>query len=99
MFEADLPEERKRVARKALHEEAFQGWYKDWAKKTDISPDPDDPLHFYNYRAAYRAGEEPAKGEDGKYHWSSAYKRKGHPNLIVDGVNTKTGKKVKKKRE
>ena len=99
MFEGDLPEERKRVARKVLREESFQDWYKGWAKKTGISPDPDHPLHFYNFRAAHRAGEVPAIAEDGKYHWSSAYKRKGHPNLIVDGVNTKTGKEVKKKRE
>ena len=49
-----------------------------------------DPRHFYNYRAAYDAGDEPTLGEDG-YHWPSKYKREGHPNMVVDGVNTKTG--------
>jgi hypothetical protein len=68
----------------------YQDWYRKWAEKTGINPDPDDPRHFYDYRAAYDAGDEPTLGEDG-YHWPSKHKREGHPNMVVDGVDTKTG--------
>jgi hypothetical protein len=72
-------------------EESFQKWYGERASKWKLDPNPDNPQHFYDYRAAYMAGDEP--GEDG--HWPSTWKREGHPRMIVDGVNTKTGKKVK----
>jgi hypothetical protein len=75
-------------------EEDFQGWYRDWAEKLDLNEDPDDPLHQYDYRAAYQAGAVPTQGEDGEWHWPSKHKMEGHPNLIVDGVNTKTGETV-----
>ena len=29
-------------------EKQFQFWYKHWAKKTGINPDPDDPKHYYD---------------------------------------------------
>jgi len=32
-------------------EKQFQFWYKHWAKKTGINPDPDDPKHYYDYRS------------------------------------------------
>ncbi len=72
-------------------EAAFQEWYKTRAAQQGTNSDPDDPRHFYDYRAAYQAGVEP----DASGHWPSAFKREGHPNLIVDGVNTKTGKRVR----
>ena len=72
-------------------EQGFQDWYSNHAKKLKLNPNPDDPKHFYDYRAAYGAGDEP--GEDG--HWPSTWKIEGHPRMIVDGVNTKTGRKVK----
>lgn len=67
----------------------FQGWYQDIAKsvRPPLDPNPDNPLHQYDYRAAYAAGAEP----DAWGHWPSEFKRAGHPNLIVDGVDTRTG--------
>ncbi len=76
-------------------EQEFQEWYAGWAEKTGINPNPDDPKHKYDYRAAFRAGVEPKiSDQDGKYHWNSKFKDDDHPNLIVEGVNTKTGKSV-----
>uniref|UniRef100_A0A6M3K0H1 Uncharacterized protein n=1 Tax=viral metagenome TaxID=1070528 RepID=A0A6M3K0H1_9ZZZZ len=69
---------------------AFQSWYADWASKTGISPDPDDPLHKYDYRKAYSAGVEPQiSPEDNKYHWPSEFKADDHPNRYVNGMDTK----------
>lgn len=76
-----LGEEQKRK------EQAFQSWYAGHAKAQGLNPNPDDPQHFYDYRAAYRAGATPSP--DG--HWPSQFKLEGHPRMIIDGVNTKTG--------
>jgi hypothetical protein len=72
-------------------EQKFLTWYQGWAQKTGIDPDPDHPAHKYDYRAAYRAGVEPTKGKDGKFHWPSRFKADDHPNRYVEGVDTKTG--------
>ena len=68
-------------------EQAFQSWYSEQASKTGINPNPDDPQHFYDYRGAFSAGATP--GLDG--HWPSQFKKEGHPRMVLDGVNTKTG--------
>jgi hypothetical protein len=74
-------------------EQSFADWYQGWAEKTGISPDPDDPRHKYDYRAAYQAGAEPEiSPEDNQYHWPSEFKADDHPNRYVDGIDTKTGK-------
>ncbi len=73
-----------------MDETAFREWYADHAKRLKLNPDPDDPEHHYDYRAAFEAGAGP--GPDG--HWPSRYKADTHPNLIVDGRNTKTGQWV-----
>lgn len=65
----------------------FRQWYAERAARNGLNPNPDDPLHHYDYRAAYAAGAEP--GADG--HWPSQYKTEGHPRMVVDGMNTKTG--------
>ena len=72
-------------------EKKFQEWYASHAKKLKLNPDPDHPLQFYDYRAAYKAGAKPDKTG----HWPSAFKIKGHPRMVVDGVNTKTGRPVR----
>lgn len=73
-------------------ERRFQLWYNGWARKTKIDPNPDDPRHFYDYRGAFRAGATPSMDpEDNRYHWPSAFKREGHPRLILDGMDTRTG--------
>jgi hypothetical protein len=73
-------------------EKKFREWYSKWAEYLDLDPDPDNPLHYYDYRAAYKAGAAPT--EESGWHWPSEFKREGHPNLIVDGINTRTGKPV-----
>lgn len=71
-------------------EPKFQSWYRGWATKAGIDPDPDNPLHKYDYRGAYRAKIEPAvDSTDGLYHWPSEFKDDDHPNRFVKGVDTK----------
>lgn len=73
-------------------EKAFKSWYQVWANKTGIDPNPDNPLHKYDYRAAHKAGATPSiSKDDGKYHWPSEFKSDDHPNRFVNGVDTKTG--------
>ena len=73
-----------------IDEKKFQKWYTGHAKTLGLNPDPDDPKHYYDYRAAYEAGAIPDKTG----HWPSTYKKEGHPRMIVNGVNTKTGEPV-----
>ena len=69
-------------------EASFQDWYKGQSGRLGLSPNPDDPLHYYDWRSAYRAGAQPnAEG-----HWPSQFKLPGHPNLIVNGIDTRTGR-------
>lgn len=66
-------------------ESGFQTWYKGHAETQGINPDPDDPKHKYDYRAAYKAGVGP----DDTGHWPSEFKDDDHPNRFIDGVDTK----------
>ena len=68
-------------------EQKFQAWYASWAEKLGLNPNPDDPRHQYDYRAAFRAGAAP--NEEG--HWPSQFKAPDHPNRFVGGVDTITG--------
>jgi len=73
-------------------EDNFLKAYSIMATKWGLSSDPDDPKHFYDYRALY---EETGKLEpDATGHFPSKFKLEGHPNMIVDNINTKTGKSV-----
>jgi len=72
-----------------VNESLFQDWYKGHAKTGGLDPNPDNPLHFYDYRAAYLGGARPDKAG----HWPSKFKLGGHPRTIVDGRNTRTGKR------
>jgi hypothetical protein len=69
-------------------EAGFKKWYGGHAKALGLSPNPDDPEHHYDYRAAFKAGAgpDPASG-----HWPSQFKADDHPNRFVEGVDTKTG--------
>ena len=66
-----------------FNEDNFQAWYRHWSDKTGIAPNPDDPEHKYDYRAAYMADETPSVAEDGNYHWPSQFKADDHPNRFV----------------
>ena len=71
-------------------EQEFQAWYRERAEMAGIDPDPDNPRHMYDYRAAFLAGVEPEiSPEDGRYHWPSEYKSDEHPNRFVNGWDTK----------
>lgn len=71
-------------------ESGFSDWYAQHAEKQGLNPNPDDPRHNYDYRAAYGAGAVP----DEAGHLTSQFKGPKHENLVIDGVNTKTGEKV-----
>jgi len=73
-------------------EQRFRAWYGGWSERLGLNPDPDDPRHQYDYRAAFQAGARPMRDEQtGEYHWPSAFKLEGHPNRFVGGVDTITG--------
>lgn len=77
------------------NEQSFQNWYGSWARKSGLSPNPDDPKHKYDYRAAYKSGAKPEVDPgDGQYHWPSEFKADDHPSRFIDGVDTKTGEPV-----
>lgn len=72
-------------------EAAFRRWYALRAQALGLDPNPDDPRHYYDYRAAWARGAEPAPSEDGSWHWPSEFKREGHPNRYVEGMDTISG--------
>jgi len=77
-------------------ERKFQAAFADIVKRKAalgqrLNANPDDPRHFFNHRAAFKAG---ALGVDEAGHGSSRFKRAGHPNLIINGVDTRTGRKA-----
>ena len=60
-------------------ESEFSEWYSNLAKRADISPDPDDPRHYYDYRAAYEAGADL----DERRHLPSEFKHDLHPDRYI----------------
>ena len=62
--------------------ETFENWWNNVLKVHNYAIDPDDPLHYYDYRAAFDAGH--GIPEDGQ-HWSSKFKHDLHPNRFVSG--------------
>lgn len=65
----------------------FKTWYATVAAANNLDPDPFNPLHFYDYQRAYMSGVPAAKG-----HLPSQYKKLGHPRLIINGIDTRTGR-------
>ena len=59
----------------------FLDWYSNIAEKSNLSPDPDDPRHYYDYRAAYEEGSTL----DERKHLPSKFKHDLHPNRFVVG--------------
>ncbi len=85
---------------KRKKQDGFKTWYSKHSKRLKLDPNPDDPRHHYDYRAAHKAGVTPPSKPGG--HWPSKYKTSGHPRLHLPDkagnlVNTKTGRVVKKK--
>lgn len=92
-----IPTSQDRSNRNRFNDEAaFRAWYSGWAKKANLDPDPDNPRHKYDYRAAFRAGAKPEiDASDNQYHWPSEFKADDHPNRYVktkEGIlDSKTG--------
>ena len=61
-------------------EKDFNNWYSNIAEKHGYSASPNDPLHFYDYKAAYREG---VRNPDKDGHWPSKYKHDLHPNRFI----------------
>jgi len=59
----------------------FSHWYSDIAERSGISPDPDDPRHYYDYRSAYEAG---ASLKDERK-LPSEFKHDLHPDRFIIG--------------
>ena len=72
-----------------LNEIEFQKWYKKYAVLTGNSVNPDDPLHYYNYRGYWKDYGGTLPTERDGYHLPSEYKTAGHPNRYVQGKDTK----------
>ncbi len=52
----------------------FQEWYAKWAEKGKYDPNPDDPAHKYDFRAAYKDGANPNYNDKAKaYLWKADY--------------------------
>lgn len=69
--------------------EKFKEWWDTAVKTHDYAPDPDDPLHYYDYRAAFESGHSiPESGG----HWSSEFKHDLHPNRFVRGKDPSVNK-------
>lgn len=69
-----------------IDEAMFQKWYANLprVKEGSLNPNPDDPEHFYDYRAAYMNGD----GQDQTGHFPSKFKKLGNPRYTLNGVNT-----------
>lgn len=72
-------------------EEQFRKDYAAYSKTTGMHPNPDNPKHFYDYRGQWK---KSGLNVDNQGHLSSEFKLDGHPRMTIDGVNTKTGKKL-----
>ena len=59
----------------------FLDWYSGVAEGSGISPDPDDPRHYYDYRSAYEAGARL----DERKHLPSEFQHDLHPNRYIIG--------------
>lgn len=78
--------EQENALEAAAREPRFRKWYAGISAKLGINPNPDDPEHFYDYRAFHRdmeAGKVIPPDQPGG-HFSSDYKMPGHPRTYLD---------------
>ena len=82
------PQPRAKNTQLSTRDEAeFKKWYATIATKYQLNAEPNG--QFYDYRGAYLAHATP----DDTGHWPSRYKQPGHPNEVVGGFSTITGKR------
>jgi len=72
--------------RAPLEDTPFHQWYAWHAGRLGLDKNPYHPEHYYDYEAAYEAGEGP----DDSGHWPSRFKLEGHPRTVLDGIDTRT---------
>lgn len=65
---------------------AFQLWYNDIAQRFSLPPDPNDPRHVYDYKAAFEAGRTQV-GEKGDL--PAEFRTPNHPQRFI---RTESGK-------
>lgn len=70
-------------------ETAFRKDFARVSQELGLNTNPDDPLHFFDYRGLFREKGTLEAGPN--KHFPSKFKFLGHPNLIVDGKDTRTG--------
>ncbi len=71
-----------------MPKKGFKDWWSSVLSMHDYSNDPDDPLHYYDYRAAFESGHPIPESEE---HWSSEFKHDLHPNRFVRGNDPTVG--------
>ncbi len=57
----------------------FDKWYRELSGRLKLDPNPNHPLHFYDYKSAWRDQAKPDK----EGHLPSKYKHDLHPNRFV----------------
>lgn len=84
--------EQKLTKLTSSEELKFQQEYARISSVIGLNPNPDDPRHFFDYRGLFK--EQGNLEPDESLHFPSKFKLEGHPNLIVNGINTRTGQPV-----
>ena len=73
--------------RENKEEGEFKDWYAVMSGEYGLDPDPNHPDHYYDYKAAWKAGVQPEmyENEQGEkeYHWPSQFKADNHPNRYM----------------
>ncbi len=67
------------LKQKRDQEGGFKSWYAKLAEAQGLDPNPSHPLHFYDYKSAWKAGATP----DEAGHLPSKFKHDWHPNRFV----------------
>ena len=62
-----------------IKEGSFYEWYSGIANKLDLDKDPDHYKHYYDYRAAHKAGAKLSKDN----HLPSEFKHDLHPDRYI----------------
>lgn len=75
----------------------FAGWYDSMAQANNLDRNPNDPRHYYDYRAYFDA-ERPQMGDfgtlnakDGRNHFPDTYKVPGHPSMGTAKISASGG--------
>jgi len=62
-----------------IEEGQFMAWYRKMSETLQLSPNPDDRLHYYDYRGYWK--ENPLEILERGDHFGDKFKRPGHPTF------------------